>query len=347
MGRHAQGWTIRLPKGRTVWLVRFQHEGRTVEKSTSECDRGQAAKRASEIYSEVISGRVAATPAAGDLVRDMADWLADYATTHTDGTAGTVEVYVRTFLANFSGYSRFTPAGYAEFMRNRIAQVSRSTLRKELSALRGFCAWMLAERHMALPPVPGLPKRGHPGARGKHARKRQATILTPREVAAILAAMPVKGPRSGAWVRPFFTLMWETGLRPYSTLAKLESPLHWRPGSRELFVAREIDKARYERTIPLTASAVRALKQVATAGRLFPDIDKDAMRESLRSAVARAGIKKPVSVYDFRHSRISHLANSGAPLAGVAFLVGHKHVSTTSLYVTASREAATAALRAG
>jgi site-specific recombinase XerD len=53
-----------------------------------------------------------------------------------------------------------------------------------------------------------------------------------------------------------------------------------------------------------------------------------------------------VSVYDFKHSRISIDANSGAPLAGVAHLVGHKHISTTALYVQTGEAAAQAALAA-
>lgn len=257
-------------------------------------------------------------------------------------------MYAKSFTRFFRGYSRFIPAGYAEYMRERIAQVSRSTLRKELSALRMFVAWLAVERQTVLPPVPGLPKRGHPGARGKNARRRKPTILTPAEVQRLLKVMPVRGPRSGAWVRPFFELMWETGLRPYSTIAKLEVPLHWRAGSKEMFIAREIDKCRYERTIPLTAGAVRALKQVGVAeGRMFPHVDKDAMRESLAAACRRAGITRPVSVYDFRHSRITDLANRpGVALPGVSFLVGHKHVSTTALYVHADQAAAKSALRA-
>jgi integrase len=53
---------------------------------------------------------------------------------------------------------------------------------------------------------------------------------------------------------------------------------------------------------------------------------------------------RKISVYDFKHSRISLGANSGAPLAGIAHLVGHKHVSTTALYVTTGEAAAAEAL---
>lgn len=280
----------------------------------------------------------------------MASWLADYELAHTAGTAANAEGYAKGFLEFFTGFDRLTPPGYAEYMRRRIGQVSRSTLRKELSALRMFVAWAGAERGIRLPPVPGLPKRGHAGTRARNARRREATILRPDEVRRLLEALPERGPRSGAWVRPFFVLMWETGLRPYSTIARLEAPLHYRPLSATLFIAREIDKAHYERTLPLTEAARRALDLVAPpeGGLLFPHVDRDAMRESLAAAARRAGLNdRPLSVYDFRHSRISYLANSGAPLAGVAFLAGHLHISTTARYVTASQQAAEVALFGG
>jgi integrase len=349
MGRHAAGWTLRLPEGRHIYLVRFQHEGRTVERSTSERDRGAATKIAAAIYGRVVTGQAAPLPVSEDLVSAMAAWLADYASTHTPETAATVEAYVRGFLRFFEGFDRMTEPGFTAYMRERTAAVSRSTLRKEMSALRVFAAWAKAERGIVLPVVPRVPTRGNRGVRGKPARRRQATVIAPEDVSRLLAAIPIKGPRSGNWVRPFFALMWETALRPYSTIAKLQAPLHYQHEAETLFVAREIDKARYERTIPLTAGAREALDLVCPKGHvgaLFPHVDKDAMRESLAAAVRASGVAGIISVYDWRHSRISQLANSGAPLAGVAFLVGHKHVSTTSIYVHASAAAGAMALAA-
>lgn len=344
MGRHSQGWTIRRAAGRTVWLVRFTEGGVDVEKSTGERDRGKASRKAAEIYAEAISGIVRPKLENYSLVGLASDWVADYTMTHAAGTALGAEGYMNTLTTYFEDFERFTEAGYAGYMRMRIATVSRATLRKELSALRMFVDWLKQEKGLAFPEVPGLPKKGHAGARGKNARRRQATILSPAEVTRILAAMPDRGPRSGAWVRPFFTLLWETGLRPYSTLARLENPLHWSEGRRDLFISREIDKAKYERTVPLTATALATLEQT---GGTFPGVNDGSMRPALESAVIAAAVKKVVSIYDFRHSRISQLANSGAPLAGVAFLVGHKDISTTAKYVQTSAQAASAALSWG
>jgi site-specific recombinase XerD len=58
------------------------------------------------------------------------------------------------------------------------------------------------------------------------------------------------------------------------------------------------------------------------------------------SALRIAGVTKSVSVYDFKHSMISGLANSGANLAGLAHLVGHKHLATTARYVQTGERAA-------
>ena len=67
----------------------------------------------------------------------------------------------------------------------------------------------------------------------------------------------------------------------------------------------------------------------------------------LSLAAKRAGLAHlGLTPYDFRHSRTTIGANSGAPLTGIAYIVGHKHVSTTALYIHSGEEAARAALAA-
>ncbi|HZU83889.1 MAG TPA: tyrosine-type recombinase/integrase [Polyangiaceae bacterium] len=328
--------------------MRFQHEGRTVERSTGERDRGPATEAAARIYAEVTLGVVAAAPAAStDFADTLGAWIAAYEIGHAADTSKVVEGYARGFVDYFRSIDRMTEAGFAAYMRERIGKVTRVTLRKELSALRQFRDWLAAERGVRLPSVPSVPKSGHAGTRAKNARRRKATVLTPREVARILAKLPVRGPRNGVAIRAFVTVCWETALRPYATVARLETTLHYRKGSHTLFVAREVDKIGNERHVPLSAAARAALDSVCPeSGPLFPGVDKDAMREALTTAVRAAGIDKPVSIYDLRHSRLSMLANAGGPLPGVSLLAGHKHLSTTSIYVQASADAARAALGA-
>lgn len=346
MGNRAHGgWTIRRPEGRLTYLVRFRHAGRRHEQSTGESDPRIAAKQAAKIYGDVVNERQVARPVSADLDVAVATYLADFELTSSPEWAKIVELYFRVHLLPFFGsFARFTPATFADYGRARLQVASRPTVRKELCALRGFVAWM-AEHGTTFPPVPSLPKHGHPGTRAKNARKRKATILTPADAKRILSAMPQRSTRTDEWVRPLFTVLWETGLRP-TTVLRLESPTNYRKGSARLFISREVDKEGFERWIPLSAEARKALDRVCPpgGGRLF-GAKPSSLRKSLDAALRVAGMTdRKISPYDFKHSRISIGANSGAPLAGIAHLVGHKHVSTTALYVQTGEAAAAASL---
>lgn len=338
------GWTIRRQKGSPYFYVRFRHRGRRHEKSTGTDDRAAARTKAAEIYAATVSGRIVAVSSASPMKTLIAEWIADYEVTHAQGSADNLVDYARAHLIPFFGdLGHVTPASVGDYVRERMRNVSRSTVRKELSALRQFVAWC-TERGVLREAVeiPSIPKNGHPGARARNARKREATILSAAEVERILRAMPERG-RDDAWVQPFFRVLWETGLRS-STVFGLEAPLHYRKGAREIFVTREIDKTHNERRIPLTREARAALDKVAPAkGKLFAIHD---YRAPLRHAVAAAKIDRPVSEYDLRHSRITLWANTpGVPLTGVQYLAGHKHLSTTARYVRAQRSAADHVLR--
>ena len=359
MGARTQGgWKLRLPegRGRKTYLVRFRFNGERIERSTGESDPHAAAQAAARIYSDVVSGRrVARAAVSSDMASAFASWLADYETTHAEGSAETVTMYVESHLLPFFGsFDRMTEATYGDYIRERIGHVTRSTVRKELSALRMFRAWC-QERGIVVPPVPPLPKSGHPGVRHKQARRPVSRALPASIVRRLLLAMPERSRRTGAWTRPAFVALFETGLRP-STLLRLRAGDHYKRGRGRLFVSRDIDKAQYERDIPLSDAARTALDRVTPRhveldeqGRgplLFEGLDASSLRDSLEAARVAAGVDGPLSVYDLRHSRASMLANSGAPLAGVARLLGHRRVSTTAIYVTADDDAARAALNA-
>ena len=54
MARIAEGWRLRLPPGRTIHVVRFTHNGRTVDRSTGHADPEEAASAAARIYAEYV-----------------------------------------------------------------------------------------------------------------------------------------------------------------------------------------------------------------------------------------------------------------------------------------------------
>jgi site-specific recombinase XerD len=348
MARSAEGWKLVPPRPpRTQYRVRFRWEGVRYVVGTGRSDPSEAATEAARIYAERVSGRVADLPVSGDLAKVSAEFLLAYGTQHAAGTTKTVEDYFRAhFLPHFRSLERFTRPTYGDYIAKRIQQATRSTLRKELSALRQFRDW-LGVRGVTIDEVPKLPKHGHAGVRAKNARKAKAVIMRPAEVRKILAAMPERSRRTGCWVRPLFAVLWETGLRPITVL-KLEAGKHYVKGSGKLFISRDIDKEGMEREVPITLAARKAFDRVwpkSGEGRLF-DAEPESLRFSLKAALKAAGLEgRGIGVYDFKHSRITHDVNSGAPLAGVAHLVGHRHVSTTARYVTTGEQAARAVLR--
>lgn len=348
MGRAAEGWTLVPPTGRRkVYRVRFRWAGVRQCPSTGCTDPGEAAREAARLYAEAVSGRESLAPVSADLSESVALFLAHYGTQHAAGTTETAEMYFTAHvIPHFRSLARFTAPTYADYIAKRMGQVCRSTVRKELSVVRQFVAWEGTQGN-ALAAVPELPKNGHPGRRSKNARKSKATIIRPADVKRILAAMPERSRRTGAWVRPLFVVLWETGLRPITVL-RLQAGEHYKRGALRLFISAAIDKENFERWVPLSPAARRALDRVypeAGSGLLF-DAAEDSVRFSLEAALRKAGLsERRIGVYDFKHSRISLDANSGLPLAGIAHMVGHTNIATTALYVTTGEDAARSVLK--
>jgi hypothetical protein len=177
----------------------------------------------------------------------------------------------------------------------------------------------------------------------------QPLCLEPEQIGAILAALPErvhKGRRAGDPIRAYYTLLWETGLRP-ATLARLQAADYVRPRG-VLVIRSSADKARYGREVPLSEAARAALDAVCSeTGSIFGRRD---YRDSLKRAAARAGlppeISRRVSPYTFRHSRISQLAWVTNDLRGVAYLAGHRDLTTTSRYVHGNVDAGRRVLEA-
>ena len=131
--------------------------------------------------------------------------------------------------------------------------------------------------------------------------------------------------------------MAETGLRP-ETLDLLRVPEHFAPGARTLKISAEIDKNRWARDLPLSPRALAVLVAIAPKGGLIFErtANGNAKRyiEDFKAAVLACGLPKETAPYDLRHACGTHgVEASGGNLAGVAYLLGHKQVTTTNRYV--------------
>lgn len=342
MGRPAVGWRLIERPGRPL-SVRFTVAGRRFDLGTGETDRERAAVIAAELYADAVRGarrQPHRSPARGAPIAEVAaQWLTSVGPTLDPETVATYALYAETHWApRWPTVEAITAASLADYARARMRVVRAATVRKELSAMRRMLAWCEEQGRLTLaPPVPSIPKRAL-GTHHKQGRKGPAVELTPAEVARLVAEIPER--HRGYPTRARFIVAYETGLRP-SSIQALSVPENWRRGARELHITEDIDKARAGRALPLSAEARKALAAAAPkAGFIFPPRD---CRGLIRSAAIRALGKERglrFSAYHFRHNRLTHWAETSDNLAGIQYLAGHKHVSTTARYVKASKRAA-------
>jgi integrase len=281
-----------------------------------------------------------------ELVRD---WLDDLRGQLDPDTAELYRLHWATHLIPFFGQAQgITPQSIAGYCRARLKKVKRATIQKERSTLRGFIAWCLEQGHLSAPvELPPLPRRAA-GTPWHQPRRGAATELTPEETAALLAALPAwstpRGGRSAFPVRARFVVAYETALRP-ATLDALSCPEHWTRGAKSLRIPDELDKARFGRELPLTEIAQSALESVAKRGLIFGAHDYRHQLEKAATQVLGAARGKKFCAYDLRHARLTHLAEGGN-LPGVAYVAGHRRVTTTALYVRPGLRAAKRTLAA-
>jgi site-specific recombinase XerC len=348
MGRKAKGWSLGKPDPRTGnYPVKFTHNGRRVHRSTCTQDPRAAQIEAERIYTETVSGRRTrelGTNKSLELL--LAEWLVDY---DSEGNAGdTVSYYEdlasRTFLPFFQTLDALTTLGVDDYRRHRLRKVGRSTVVRELTALRTFVSWAKRKDYLTEEVDVRNPGRNVIGTR---VLETELVDLAAEEVEEILRHLPVRTP-TGNRPRALFTTIWESSLR-IGTMRRLKAPEHYRRGASILRVVDETDKGRYARKIPLTPRAQALLDDACPkdAGLIFGVYD---YRRTLRTAAKKAGIdaarRKHLSAHDFRHAAITHSQEVSQNIAGASYMAGHKRTATTAAYTHPKYAAGRAILEA-
>lgn len=358
MGRSAEGWRLRLDKRTGIYSVRFRHDGQRFDVSTGERDIARARRAAARIYSEALTRpRVGPVPApdlaALPLRVLLVKWLASRETSVSAGKVRNDRFFVLNILEpRFQELSRITSASMAIFFRERLRSALRETLRQDRRVLRSFLAWCAEQGALSsAPDVPPLPK----GAKGVRTGtpKTAPVPLSVDEAVRFLTLIPERSP-SGIVLRARFVLQWETSLRQ-ATIVRLSVPRHYRRGAESLTITADIDKAEFARVLPLTDAARAALDSVCPEnGTIFGSASPYTLSTTIRRAARASGLDeakvKHLSAYDLRHGRITDLLDDGASLRAVAYLAGHKKITTTNAYVAvreAHDHAAMALVRSG
>lgn len=224
----------------------------------------------------------------------------------------------------------------------QTAAVKDATIRGELCIIRTFYDHLLAHGKVAWSPAASLPTM-------ICAPPAEKAYLTVAECVTILKSLDTTDAH-GLRDYVVVALLWSTGLRSCELVA-----LSWRDvdldhgalvvrdgkggKQRQIFLNDHIlaDLRAYRKRLggddhqPLLRSSAGA-PGVALSARRLVEVVADAAR--------RAGIAKPVSPLTLRHTFATHLFEAGAALEDIKELMGHDHLTETTVYVHVSLDAA-------
>jgi integrase/recombinase XerD len=220
------------------------------------------------------------------------------------------------------------------------AGLAASSIRRTLSAVRGYFAFLLEEGVLESDPSERL--------EAPKAWRRLPDVLSVDEVSKILEAPNPDHPLY--WRdRSLLEVLYATGMRVSEVVELKTSSLDLDDGLCTVF-----GKGSKERLVPLGGPARRALErylrevrpgldQGKGQGRVFLNargkpLSRAAIWELVKKSAVRGGIEGNVSPHTFRHSFATHLLEGGADLAAVQELLGHADISTTQIYTHVDRD---------
>ncbi len=267
-------------------------------------------------------------------VKLFLDWLAENTAINSivEVTPAHLQQY-QIALYNFERHDDKEPATKEKAESKRL---SVGTQANRLAAVRKFFSWLLSEQQIAYNPALTLqlPKQPQRLPRG---------VLTKAEARRLIEATPAVKPRD-VRDRAILETLYATGIRRAEliTLTIYDADL-------QMATLKVEGKGRRQRVVPLTQSAIGALKLyleearslfVREAGqvRLFvstrsggPLDDADIVR-IVAKAANRAGIRKHVTPHTLRHTCATHLLKGCADIRHIQKLLGHRRLSSTEVY---------------
>lgn len=215
--------------------------------------------------------------------------------------------------------------------------LSVSTQAKRLSAIKTWFEWMASEQLLAFNPARAL-------VMPKVPRSLPRDVLTQEEARMLLESTPIE--KAGdVRDRAMLEVLYGSGIRREELLSLTIYDADLAQGSLRI----ELGKGRQTRIVPLTRSAIAALKLYleevrpqwasqaggtvlfvsSRSGRALSDND---LLRIVRKAAKRAGIKKHVTPHTLRHSCATHLLQEQADIRQIQKLLGHRKLSTTEIY---------------
>ena len=218
--------------------------------------------------------------------------------------------------------------------------LSPASIRRNISAVRTYFKFLLAEGHVVRDPSERLetPKKW----------RTLPDVLGVDEIEKLLAAPSLDEPLAFR-DRAMLELAYGAGLRVSEWIS-----LNVRDVLLQDHLVRVFGKGAKERLVPIGRRAIGAtaiylrelrpkLEKGEGKGVLFLNargqpLSRMGAWKILRKYVDQVGITKPVSPHTLRHSFATHLLEGGADLRAVQEMLGHVDISTTQIYTHVDRE---------
>jgi integrase/recombinase XerD len=218
--------------------------------------------------------------------------------------------------------------------------LSPASIRRSVSAVRTYYAFLIGEREVKLDPSVKLetPKKW----------RTLPEVLSVADIQRLIEAVHLEEPMAFR-DRAMLELGYGAGLRVSEWIG-----VETKDALLDDGVIRVFGKGAKERLVPIGRSAIGAvavylrelrprLEKGKGKGKLFLNARGTPLSRMgawgiLRKYVTKAGLKGRVTPHTLRHSFATHLLEGGADLRAVQEMLGHVDISTTQIYTHVDRE---------
>ena len=238
---------------------------------------------------------------------------------------------------NIKKEEAFVPANLRTFIANlQLKNPARNTVLRKIATLRSFCSYLMRQGSLDKNPFKLLPS--------PKKEKLLPKFLSIPETDRLLATT-TQSKHFATRDKALFELMYSSGLRRSEVTNLKIRDIDFFNG-----LVKVLGKGRKERIVPVTQTALQALKDYLATRRnpqaeeaLFLNkngkpLSGDGLAYIFKNTAIASHLARRVTPHSLRHSFATHLLGNGCDLRSLQEMLGHKSLSTTQVYTHVSLE---------